>query len=184
MWTADQLLAAHKANLEAAFDMASKVFEGAEKLTELNLQASKAALTEAQDKTMALWSVKDAQELMALQMGWVQPTAEKAASYSRHMYEIATTTSTDMGKATEAQFAQAQRSMMSLIDNAAKNAPAGTDNVVNFVRSAVSAANTAFDGVQKAVKQATDVADANFQAMTNTAVANVKAASSRAKRAA
>jgi phasin family protein len=184
MWTVEQLLAAHKSNLEAAFGMAGTMFEGAEKLADLNLKAAKAAMAEAQDRTLAFATVKDVQELMAMQMGLVQPTAEKTAAYSRHVYDIATATQGELSKAAEAQFAQAQKTMTSLIDNAAKNAPAGADNVVNFVRSAVSAANTAFDGVQKAVKQATDVADANFQAMTNTAVANVKTATSRVKRAA
>jgi hypothetical protein len=38
------------------------------------------------------------------------------------------------------------------------------------VKSAVAAANNAYESVHKAAKQATEVAEANFQAMTNTAV--------------
>ena len=184
MWTADQFLAAHKANVEAAFGLAGKMFEGAEKLAELNMQASKAALTEAQDNTRALLSVKDAQELMALQVSLLQPGAEKVASYGRHVYEITSATSTELSQVAEAQAAEAQRKLMGLIDSAAKNAPAGTDNVVSFVRSAVAAANNAFEGVQKAAKQAADVAEANMQAMSNTAVASVKATNARSKRSA
>jgi hypothetical protein len=37
------------------------------------------------------------------------------------------------------------------------------------MKSAVAAANNALESVQKAVKQATDVAEANFAAVTNTA---------------
>jgi hypothetical protein len=33
--------------------------------------------------------VKDAQELLALQASLLQPAAEKAAAYSRHLYDIA-----------------------------------------------------------------------------------------------
>lgn len=182
MWTADQILAAHKANVEAAFGLAGKVFEGAEKLNELNVQAAKAALAELQDNTRALLSVKDAQEWMALNAGLLQPAAEKAASYGRHVYEISADTSAEFSKAAEMQMSEAQKKLMALIDSAAKNAPAGTDNVVSFVRSAVSAANNAFEGVQKAAKQASDVAEANFQAMTNSAVSTARA--SKAKRAA
>jgi phasin family protein len=184
MWTADQFLAAHKANVEAVFGVTSKMFEGAEKLMDLNVQATKAAVAEAQDNTRALLSVKDAQELMAFQAGLMQPAAEKAASYTRHVYEITTATGGEVSQAAEAQMTEAQRKLMGLIDSAAKNAPAGTDNVVSFVRSAVAAANNAFEGVQKAAKQAADVADANFQAVTNTAMANVKATGARSKRAA
>jgi phasin family protein len=184
MWTADQILAAHQANLEAAFGVAGKVFEGTEKLMELNVQAAKAAFTEVQGNTRALLSVKDAQELLALQASLMQPAAEKAASYGRHVYEITAATGAEVSQAAEVQVAEAQRKLMGLMDSAAKNAPAGTDNVVSFVRSAVAAANNAFEGVQKAAKQAADVADANFQAMSNTAIAGAKASTGRAKRAA
>jgi len=43
------------------------------------------------------------------------------------------------------------------------------------VKSAVAAANNAFESVQKATKQAAEVADANFQAMSSTAVRATKA---------
>jgi hypothetical protein len=42
------------------------------------------------------------------------------------------------------------------------------------MKSAVSAANNAYESVQKAVKQATDMAEANMAAMTNTAVSAAK----------
>ncbi len=54
-----------------------------------------------------------------------------------------------------------------MVDNAVKNAPAGTENAVVLVKSAVAAANNAFESVQKAAKQAADVAEANFQAISS-----------------
>jgi hypothetical protein len=72
---------------------------------------------------------------------------------------------------------------MGLVDTASKNAPAGSENAVALVRSAVAAANNAFESVHKAAKQAADVTEANFQAMTNTAVKASQAAS-KSKRAA
>ena len=59
---------------------------------------------------------------------------------------------------------------MAAVDTAVKNAPAGTENAVALVKSAVAAANNAYESVHKAAKQAADVAEANFQAMTTTAV--------------
>jgi hypothetical protein len=47
MLTAEQILASHKANVETLFGLTTKAFEGVEKLVELNVTASKAALTEA-----------------------------------------------------------------------------------------------------------------------------------------
>ena len=67
MLTVEQVVASHKSNLETLFGLTSKAFEGVEKLVELNMAASKAAMSEASAHAHTLLSVKDAQELMALQ---------------------------------------------------------------------------------------------------------------------
>jgi len=46
---------------------------------------------------------------------------------------------------------------------------AGSENAVALVKSAVAAASNAFESVQKAAKQAAEVADANFHALSTTA---------------
>ena len=179
-FTAEQVLAAHKANVETLFGLTNKAFEGVEKLVELNLQVAKSSLTEAADTTKAMLSVKDAQELLALQAAMLQPSAEKAAAYSRHLYDIAAGTNAEVTKVAEAQFVDAQKKVMAVVDTAVKNAPAGTENAVALVKSAVAAANNAIESVQKAAKQAAEVAEANFQAVTSTAVkATQTAAKSR-----
>jgi phasin family protein len=163
--TAEQILASHKANIETLFGLTTKAFEGVEKLVELNVTASRAALTEAASHTQAVLGVKDAQELLALQASLFQPLAEKTAAYSRHLYDIASGTGAEFGKAFEAKTADAQKAFTNLVDSAAKNAPAGSETAVAVMKSAVSAANNAFESVQKAVKQASDVAEANFNAV-------------------
>jgi phasin family protein len=169
MMTVEQLMASHKANIETLFGLTTKAFEGVEKLVELNLTASKAALSEANAHTQSLLSVKDAQELLALQSGLFQPLAEKTAAYSRHLYDIANGATAEFSKNLEGQASDAQKQFMGLVDNAAKNAPAGSEAAVAIMKSTVAAANNALESVQKAVKQATEVAEANFNAMAATA---------------
>jgi phasin family protein len=170
MLTAEQIMAAHKANVETMFGFTHKAFEGMEKLVELNLQAAKAALAETANHAQAVMGVKDAQEFMALQAGMMQPLAEKTAAYSRHLYDIASSAGSDLGKTIEGQAAEAQKKFMGLVDNAAKNAPAGTETSVAVMKSAVAAANNAFESMQKAVKQASEMAESNFNTVTSTAV--------------
>ena len=182
--TQDQIAAASKANLETLFGLTSKAFEGVEKLVELNLQVAKATLAESADNTKAALGVKDAQELLALQASLLQPSAEKAAAYSRHIYDIAAATTADFTKAAEAQLADLQKTFMSTVDSAVKNAPAGSENAVTLVKSAITAANNAFESVQRAGKQAAEMAEANFTAVTSSAVKASQAASKAGKRAA
>ena len=179
MLTAEQMIASHKANLDTLFGLTAKAFEGVEKLVELNMTASKAAMTEAAGTAQAMLSVKDAQELLALQASMVQPLAEKTAAYSRHLYDIASGTGAEFGKAFEAQAAEAQHKFMAVVDNATKNAPAGSETAVAVMKSAVTAANNAFESVQKAVKQASEMAEANLTAVTATAVNASKTASKK-----
>ena len=179
MLTAEQVLASHKANVEILFGLTNKAFEGVEKLIELNLTASRAALTEAANHTQSALSVKDAQELLALQAGMFQPLAEKTASYSRHLYDIAAGAGAEFGKSFEGNSAEMQKAFVGTIDNIAKNAPAGSETAVAVMKSAVATANSAFESVQKAVKQAGDVAEANFNTMTTSAVNATKTASKK-----
>ncbi|NKI92675.1 TIGR01841 family phasin [Rhizobacter sp. SG703] len=182
MLTAEQLIAAHKTNIDTLFGLTGKAFEGVEKLVELNLQVAKTALGEAAANTQAALSAKDAQEFLALQAGLLQPAAEKAAAYGRYLYDIAASTNADIGKVAEAQAAEAQQKFMSVVDTAVKNAPAGTENVVALFKSAVATTSNAYESLQKAAGQAAKVAEANIEAISASAV---KAASTpKAKRAA
>ncbi|MBL8327054.1 MAG: phasin family protein [Rubrivivax sp.] len=182
-YTAEQLIAAQKANVETLFDLTTRTFEGVEKLVALNLQVAKTSLVEAAETAQAALAVKDAQEFFALQASLMQPSAEKAAAYSRHVYEIVAGTNAEVGRVAEVTIADSQKKVLSLVDNAVKNAPAGTENAVALVKSAVAAANNAYESVTKAAKQAGEVAEANFQAMTATAVKATQTAT-KAKRAA
>lgn len=182
--TQEQIVAANKANLETLFGLTNKAFEGVEKLVELNMQVAKATLDEAAENARATLAVKDVQELMALQAGMVQPSAEKVAAYSRHLYDILAATSAEVTKAAEAQFGDLHKNFMSAVDTAVKNAPAGSENAVTLVKSALTAANNAYESVHKAARQAAEMAEANFNAVTTSAVKAAQPAAKPARRVA
>ena len=56
--TPEQITATQKANLETLFGLTTKAFDGVEKIIELNVAASRAALSEAARHIQALLSVK------------------------------------------------------------------------------------------------------------------------------
>ena len=182
MMSVEQVVASHKANLETLYGLTTKAFEGVEKIVELNLTASKAAMSDANAHAQSLLSVKDAQELLALQSGLLQPLAEKTAAYNRHLYDIASGTAAEFTKSFEAQTAEAQKKFMNLVDSAAKNAPAGSEAAVAIVKSSVAAANNALESIQKAAKQASEIAEANFNAVAATATNAAKTTAAGKKR--
>jgi phasin family protein len=168
--TPEQVIAANKANLETLVGLTNKAFAGVEQLIELNLAAAKSALEDSQKHTHAVLSVKDAQELLALQASMFQPLAEKAVSYNRHLYEIATGTGSHFSGTVEDKVNEAQKAFHALVENAAKNAPAGSEAAVAAFKTAVAAGNNALESVQKAVKQATEVAEANYKTLAANAL--------------
>ena len=174
MLTVEQVVASNKANLDNLFGLSQQAFAGVEKLVELNLSAARATLNESTAHAKAVLGVKDAQEFIALQTSFVQPLVEKTVSYNRHVFDIASSTSAELSKAAEAKAAELQGAVLGYVDSALKNAPAGSESAVAFFKQAVSASNNAVESIQKAAKQATDLAHSNIQAVTETAVKATK----------
>jgi phasin family protein len=182
--TPEQFVAAYQTNLETLFNLTQTALEGVEKVVKLNLNAAKATLEDSVGTSKALFGVKDPQDLVSFQAAQLQPNAEKAVSYSRHLYDIASATSAEFTRVAEAQLADANKKFVALIDTASKNAPAGSETAVAMVKSAVAAANSAYDSFSKAAKQAVEIAEANVSAATTAAVKSTGHAATRARKAA
>jgi phasin family protein len=180
MLTVEQLAAAQKTAVGNVFAIAAKALEGVEKLAQLNLQAGKTSLTEAQESAQSLFDAKDASTLFAFQTAALQPNADKFQAYGRQVYDIVSATNAEIARVIEESAAEARNTWTATLEQAAKNAPAGTDNAVAFMKQAVAAASSAYDTIQKAVKQAADVAEANVEAVSGTVAKTT--GSSRAKR--
>lgn len=176
--TPEKLASANKANVETLLTLANTAFASAERLAALNLNTARTLLEESVSNAKSLLGAKDAQDLVGLQSSLGQPAVEKIAAYSRSVYEIATQTQEEISKVFEGQFAELNKNVASALDIAAKNAPAGSDVAVAAVKSAIAAANSAFDSMTKAAKQVTEIAEANVAAATN---ATVKAVATPAK---
>jgi phasin family protein len=164
--TPEQVAATNKSGMESLLGLAHTQFAAFEKLSALNFNATKAAFEDSVRLAKALLNVKDMQELVNLNSSLAQPSLEKAIAYSRNVYEVATATQSDITKALENQAAEANKSMVGLLDKVSKNAPAGSDVAVAAVKSALAAANSAYDSFTKVAKQASDIAEANFAAAT------------------
>jgi phasin family protein len=161
-----QLAATNKANIEALMGLTAKVLEGVEQLTMLNLQTARGGLDEVKETGTALLSARDAQSLIALQTGQLQPAADKAAAYGKQVYRIVADIKADFEKVGAEQAAAVQASFGALIDAAGKNAPAGSSDGVALIKSAMASANTAFESLRKAGLQAVETAEANYASVT------------------
>ncbi|MBO9538515.1 TIGR01841 family phasin [Herbaspirillum sp.] len=182
----EQFSAAAKANAEAQIallsQLASKTFEGVEKLVDLNLKAAKSSLEESQATAQKLFAAKDVQEFFSLSSAQAQPTVEKSVAYGRHLSSIFSSTQAELAKAAEAQIAEANRKVFSLIDEAAKNAPAGSEQAISLLKSTIGNLNAGYEQFTKSAKQAAEVIEANVtNAVDQLSQATTKATKSAKK---
>jgi phasin family protein len=170
-----------KAQLDAWHAVGQAVFTAAEKLLNLNLTAAKVAFQDATESSHALLGARDAQEFVALAGTASQPGVEKLIGYSRNAYGIASATSAELSKIVETQLNEGNRKLSDLIELAAKSAPTGSEPAVSLFKSAIAAANTAFDTASKATRQATDWAESNFASATSATLNAATAANDSVK---
>jgi phasin family protein len=180
----EQIASANKANVESLLTLANTAFASAERLAALNLNTARTVLEDAVSTAKTLMGAKDIQELVTLQSTLAQPSLEKAVAYSRSVYEIATQTQEELTKVFEGQYAEINKNVSAVLDKAAKSAPAGSDVAVAAVKSALAAANSAYDSINKAAKQVAEIAEANVAAATSATVKAVGSSAPKAKKAA
>jgi phasin family protein len=173
--TPEQIQAANKANVEAFLAVANAQFAAFEKLATIQASAVKTAFEDSIANTRALLSAKDVQEFVGLQNSFAQPALEKTIAYSKSVYEVATGANAELSKVAERRVAEWNENFVTLLDKVSKNAPAGSDVAVAAVKSMLAAANSAYDNLTKVAKQATEIAEANVAAATETARGLTKA---------
>jgi phasin family protein len=167
--TTYRFVEATKASAGTLFGWASEAFEGVEQLAALNLQAVKTTLAEIEQGTEAALAAKSPAELLKLQSAALQAAPRKAADYGRQVKEIFAAATAAQRKAVETRAAEVQAKFLEAVNGVLKNAP-GTEATMALVKSAVAAANSAYDGVNKASKQVSNALEANVTKVTEAAV--------------
>ena len=177
--TPEQFAAANKTNIETLLTLANTAFASAERLAALNLNTARSLLEDGVANTKALLAAKDVQELVNLQVSLAQPIVEKAVAYARSVQEIATEGQQEVSNLFEKQIADLNKRFHEMLEQAAKQAPAGSEGVFEAVRSAMNTANSLYDNASKAARQAAEVAEANMAAATEATVKAVSAATKK-----
>ena len=163
-----------KTNYANAIKLAALSLENAEKIVKLNMNTAKLALAQGVENAQAVASVKDVQELMALRSKLTETGVQTATGYSKTLYELATEAQAEYTAFAEEAWSAYQKGVAAFVENASKNAPAGSAAAVNAFKSTFAASTAAFDQFQKAAKQAVTMADANIRAATAQATKTVK----------
>src|SRR5690606_12938593 len=136
-----QVLDRQKSALNALTATQATLFAGFEKLVDLNLKVVKATLDDVEQTPQQPINVKDPQEAAAFAPSLVQPGAEKALAYSKHVYDIVAGVQGELAKLAESQIAEGQQQVADAVEQFSKNAPTGSESAVALLKSSLATAN-------------------------------------------
>jgi phasin family protein len=160
-----QMLSAAKNSLDAQVSFLTKLsataLDSTSKVVELNMSAGKAAMEESTVITKQFFASKTPQEALQLLAALPQPNATKAAAYARHLTDIVSTAQAELARVTQEQVEETIRKFVALIDEAGKNAPAGSENVISMLKLSTANVSAGYEQFNKVAKQATEAVQAN-----------------------
>ncbi len=178
----EQLAAAQKANAEVMSALLHTAFNGVERLTALNIAASRDFFNNSVANTQQLMGAKDAKDVAKLNSELAQPGVEKMVEYSRSVYELVAQMQKEITSVMEAQYSSFTKNASTAVENAKTSAPVGGDVFAATMQSMLGASTKAFDSMTSMAKQLSDIAEANMQVATKAAAPAKSATAAAAKK--
>lgn len=157
----EKLQATQKSNLELLQQMNTKFLKGIEQISHLQIAALRSASEETFANASKLLAVRDPQTLTEVLSSIAHPAqqAERLMDFNRKVYDLLSSTQADIAKLSERQAASNAKQVQELVEEIAKNAPAGSESAVAVLKSAVETAGSVYESAQKTVKQAAEIAE-------------------------
>lgn len=175
MFKIDQFTAANEAAITQFTQLAELNLANLEKLTQLGLGAARETVEQATAHAQSLAGAKDVHEVIALNSAALEPVLKRAYAYSRTAYETAADANAEVKRVFEKQTAELNRAAVAAMEEAFKYAPAGSESVVENVKTAFAAAQSAYDNLASINKQIYDTVEKSVEENVATAKSATKA---------
>jgi phasin family protein len=179
MFKIDQFTAANEAAINQFAYFSQLTLANVERFAELSLGVARESVEQATAHAQALAGAKDVHEVIAINSTAVEPVLKRAYAYSRTAYDSASETNNEVKKVFEKQAAEYNRAAIAALEEAFKYAPAGSETLVENVKTAMAAAQSAYNNVASINKQIYDSVEKTVEQNVNT----VKSAATKAKKA-
>ncbi|MGE5384358.1 MAG: phasin family protein [Betaproteobacteria bacterium] len=178
----EQLTAAQKASAEVMMALVRTAFGGVERLTTLNIAASRELVNNVIANAQQVLSIKDPSELTKINTSLAQPNMDKWIEYSRSLYDLTSQMQKEVTSVMEAQYNSFTKNASSAIQKTTASTPVGGDVFAAAMNSMLTASTKAFDNMTNMAKQLSNIAEANVQAASNATAKAVTATAAAAKK--
>ncbi len=122
-----------KSHLDAQFsfaaDLSKKMFDGIQRIGQLNVQVAQTVMEEAINSTHQLIESNTPTDYLSVAAAQVQPVAEKVRAYQQHLTNIAAGVQVELSKAAEAHVPETTRTAAAVAEEVVRRGAEETDKV-------------------------------------------------------
>jgi len=141
--------------LEASFSLSEAALENAQKLAELNYDASKDVLVNTQDGIQQVLTAKDPKQVTEMfTADSFQAASNQAIAYQKKVSKVLRESNKEFVNVLDASIDQLQDGFQDWINTVAANAPAGSDAFLSTFKTVYGSALQGFEQFRAASKEA------------------------------
>ena len=120
-----------KSHLDAQFsfmaDLSKKMFDGIQRVQQLNVQVAQTVMEEAINSTHQIIESNSATEYLSVAASQVQPVAEKVRAYQQHLSNIAAGVQVELSKTAETHVPETTRTAAAVAEEVVRRGAEETD---------------------------------------------------------
>ncbi len=175
LFNTEQQQATQQENLQVVQNLTNNLIANATKLGKLQQDVFSQFVSSQFAFANKLFAVRDIKDFADLQHEFLSPTAllDQQLNFNREVLSVLTDSQQQVSQFAEQQVAKGSEQVNEAVEKFAGQAPAGSEQAVVALKSAVSSANEVFGQAQAATKNATTIAE---QAVKQSAEQSEKAA--------
>lgn len=118
-------------------ELSKKMFDSAQKVNELNIQAAQSVMEESINSAHQALGVRDPAELLSIAASQAQPVAETVRNYQQSITRIAAGTQAELVKTAESHIPETSRTAAAVVDEVGRNANEATQKATDMQKKAM-----------------------------------------------
>jgi phasin family protein len=182
MFKIDQFTSANEAAIDQFAYFAQLSLANFEKLSTLGLDAARDSVEQATAHAQSLAGARDINEVLAINSAAFEPAVKRAYALSKTAYATATESSEEVKAVFEKHTAEMNRAAIAAVEEAFKYAPQGSEQMVGNVKSALAAAQNAYENAVSMNKQFYDTVEQSVEQGSTAVKRTAKRTTKRAKK--
>ena len=165
--TPDQYLEILKKNQSISSDISNKCLESFYEINQINFDNLKASLEKAGKFGSDLLNTSDPQKVSEITKSQLSSVQDDASAYFKSVYEVNSKLTKNLAELSEINSSEFNKFVTDSVSEFSKNAPAGSEGLVEMTKSSIAASSSTYDAMTNAAKQVLELVDNNVAVSSN-----------------